>query len=119
MKWARDNVARYGGDPKRISLAGHSAGAYQAAMLSLDRQYLAAAGVDPAIVRAAALLADPDRFLPLDRDPRPRRTWRLAQPARDPADHFRRADAPPMLLMHGTADTIVRPYNSERLSREA
>src|SRR5687768_4052949 len=64
VKWARDNVARYGGDPGRISLAGHSAGAYQAAMLALDRRYLRAAGVDPAIVRAAALLAAPTDFYP-------------------------------------------------------
>ena len=116
VKWARDNVARYGGDPKRISLAGHSAGAYQAAMLSLDRQYLAAAGVDPAIIRAAALLATPTDFYPwtetrgrdaLGAWPNPRETQPIT---------FARQDAPPMLLMHGTADTIVRPYNSERMS---
>ena len=44
VKWARDNAARYGGDPNRITLAGHSAGSYIAAMLSLDRHYLRAAG---------------------------------------------------------------------------
>ena len=47
MRWARDNVARYGGDPGRITIAGHSAGAYIGAMLGLDRRYLAAAGVPP------------------------------------------------------------------------
>lgn len=116
VKWARDNVARYGGDPGRISLAGHSAGAYQAAMLALDRRYLRAAGVDPAIVRAAALLAAPTDFYPwtetrgrdaLGAWPNPRETQPIT---------FARADAPPMLLMHGTSDTVVRPYNSERLA---
>ena len=29
---------------------------------------------------------------------------------------FVRRDAPPMLLMHGTADTVVQPRNSERLA---
>ena len=116
VKWARDHVARYGGDPRRISLAGHSAGAYQAAMLSLDRHYLTDVGVDPKIVRAAALLATPTDFYPwteirgrdaLGAWPDPRETQPIT---------FARADAPPILLMHGTSDTIVRPYNSERLA---
>ncbi len=116
VKWVRDHVANYGGDPKRISLAGHSAGAYQASMLSLDPRYLRAAGVDPKIVRAAALLSGPADFYPFTeirgRDalgawPRPLETQPIT---------FARPDAPPMLLMHGTADTVVRPYNSQRLA---
>jgi len=116
VKWARDHVAQYGGDPERISLSGHSAGAYQAAMLALDPHYLRDAGVDPKIVRSAALLATPADFYPFTeirgRDalgawPRPLETQPIS---------FARADAPPILLMHGTADTVVRPYNSERLS---
>lgn len=116
VKWARDHVGDYGGDPKRISLAGHSAGAYEAAMLVLDRHYLRDVGVDPKIIRAAALLATPADFYPFTeqrgRDalgawPNPRETQPIT---------FARADAPPILLMHGTADTVVRPYNSEHLS---
>lgn len=116
VKWARDHVARYGGDPKRISLAGHSAGAYEAMMLALDGRYLAAAGVDPATIRAVASLAGPTDFYPwtetrgrdaLGAWPDPRETQPIS---------FARGDAPPMLLMHGTADTVVRPYNSERLA---
>ena len=108
--------ARFGGDPRRIDLSGHSAGSYIAAMLSLDRHYLADAAVDPAIIRAAALLSGPYDFYPFTeqrgRDalghwPRPRETQPIS---------FVRRDAPPMLLMHGTADTVVRPRNSERLA---
>jgi acetyl esterase/lipase len=36
VRWVRANAARFGGDPDRIVLAGHSAGAYNAAMLSFD-----------------------------------------------------------------------------------
>lgn len=116
VRWARDHVAQYGGDPRRITLAGHSAGAYNAAMLALDRHFLADAGVDPRTVRAAALLAGPYDFLPFTeqrgRDalgawPRPEET----QPI-----HFARADAPPLLLAAGTADTIVNPRNSEAMA---
>ena len=35
LSWVRDNIADHGGDPERIALMGHSAGAYNAAMLAL------------------------------------------------------------------------------------
>src|SRR5204862_3568289 len=65
VRWAADNAARFGGDPGRIVLAGHSAGAYNAAMLAFDGRYLAAAGVDPSHVKAMAGLSGPYDFLPL------------------------------------------------------
>ena len=52
LAWVRDNIADYGGDPRRIVLAGHSAGAYNAVMLGLDPRYLNAAGVDPKAIQA-------------------------------------------------------------------
>ena len=116
VRWTRDHIAEFGGDPGRINISGHSAGAYIGAMLSLDRHYLADAGVDPAVVRAAALLSGPYDFYPFTeqrgRDalghwPRPRETQPIT---------FVRPDAPPMLLMHGTADTVVQPRNSRRLA---
>ena len=116
VRWTRDHIAEFGGDPGRINISGHSAGAYIGAMLSLDRHYLADAGVDPAAVRAAALLSGPYDFYPFTeqrgRDalghwPRPRETQPIT---------FVRPDAPPMLLMHGTADTVVQPRNSRRLA---
>ena len=45
VAWVAGNVAHYGGDPGRITIAGHSAGAHIAALLALDRRYLDAEGV--------------------------------------------------------------------------
>jgi acetyl esterase/lipase len=42
---ARDHAIRAGGDPVRIFIAGHSAGAYLALLLALDGQYLRSAGM--------------------------------------------------------------------------
>jgi acetyl esterase/lipase len=64
VRWTRDNIRKYGGDPERITLAGHSAGAYNAAMLALDSRYLKSAGVDEETVRAIALLSGPYDFYP-------------------------------------------------------
>ncbi len=68
IAWVRDHIAAYGGDPRRIVLAGHSAGAYNAVMLGMDPRYLEAAGVDPKSIRAVAGLSGPYDFLPLDTD---------------------------------------------------
>ena len=116
VKWVRDNIGKYGGDPDRITIAGHSAGAYIGAMLTLDRRFLRKAGVDPDIVRAAALLSGPYDFHPFT-EPRGRNAFGAwPNPAETQPVNFARGDAPPILLAHGTADRVVLPYNSKRLA---
>ena len=66
IRWAQDHASEYGGDPKRIVLAGHSAGAYNAVMLGMDSEFVTAAGVDPTAIKAVAGLSGPYYFLPLD-----------------------------------------------------
>jgi arylformamidase len=43
--WVHDHVAEYGGDPKRLLVMGHSAGAQLAALICTDERYLKAEGV--------------------------------------------------------------------------
>ena len=113
VRWVRANAARYGGDPARIVLAGHSAGAYNAAMLALDPRWL---GADRRFVRGLIGLAGPYDFLPLD-GPVVRATFGAADdlPATQPVAHVA-ADAPPALLATGDADRTVRPRNSDVLA---
>ena len=115
LRWVADNAAAHGGDPMRILLAGHSAGAHIAALVALDAGYAASAGIAAGSIRGVAGLAGPYDFLPFDvpasiaafaHAPDPR----LTQPV-----HFARRDAPPLWLATGTADTVVRPYNSQAL----
>jgi acetyl esterase/lipase len=40
VAWACKNVEKYGGDPKRLFLGGHSAGGHLAALLVTDEKYL-------------------------------------------------------------------------------
>lgn len=89
VRWARDNAGRFGGDPNRLVLAGHSAGAYNAVELALDRAFLNAAGVDPKIVRGVAGLAGPYDFLPLDVDFHQEHLRPVPRPGGDPAGQSR------------------------------
>jgi len=114
-KWVRDHVASLGGNPGRIYLMGHSAGAQIAAMLALNPEYLGAAGMDRRAIAGLIGLSGPYDFLPLKSarlkeifgDPAPRRT--------QPID-FVDAGAPPALLLTGSADQTVNPGNSKRLA---
>jgi acetyl esterase/lipase len=115
IRFVRENAARRGGDPDRMALAGHSAGAWNAMMLALDPRWLRAAGVPAGGVRAVAGLAGPYDFLPFTSPaaiaamgdwPRPGET----QPIR-----FARPRAPMAFLATGTADATVSPGNSIRM----
>lgn len=46
VAWVQSHAGRFGGDPHRIVLMGHSAGAHMAAMLAINHEYLRRAGVD-------------------------------------------------------------------------
>jgi len=116
VRWASDNAARFGGDPGRIVLVGHSAGAYNAVMLGLDGRYLAAAGVDPKHIRALAGLSGPYDFLPLKGDITNRIFGQTADlPATQPLSYVAK-DSPPAFLATGDADTMVWPKNTVALA---
>ncbi|WP_293904426.1 alpha/beta hydrolase [Phenylobacterium sp.] len=117
VRWASDHAARFGGDPQRIVLVGHSAGAYNAAMLALDGRYLKAAGVDPHRVKALAGLSGPYDFLPLEGDITHRVFGDTPDlPATQPTAYVT-ATSPPAFLATGDADDMVWPKNTVALAR--
>jgi acetyl esterase/lipase len=110
-----DNIGSYGGDPNRVFLAGHSAGAYNAVMLASDPSYLRAEGLEPSSVNGVIGVAGPYDFLPLT-DPALITMFGGAQlPQTQP---IRAIDGrrPPMLLITGTEDKTVLPRNAERMA---
>lgn len=111
MRWTADQVAEFGGDASRIVLVGHSAGAYNTMMLALDARYLRDAGVDAARVRGVVGLAGPYDFLPFDVDATRNAFGQAPDTALTQPVNFARADAPPLLLLWGEADTTVGPRN--------
>jgi len=117
VAWTEKHIGDYGGDAGRIALAGHSAGAYNAVMIALDPQWLKAAGSDASHIRGVAALAGPYDFLPFEKGGRADVAMGDIRPAeRTQPIAFARADAPPLWLGHGTADTVVRVRNSQHLA---
>ncbi|MBE7198702.1 MAG: alpha/beta hydrolase [Parafilimonas terrae] len=116
IAWVRDNIAAYGGDPRRIVLAGHSAGAYNAVMLGLDPRYLTAAGVDPKVIRAVAGLSGPYDFLPLDTDTTIKVFGQAPNLAETQPGTFVGPLSPPAFLATGDADKTVKPRHTASLA---
>lgn len=113
VEWVRAHAAGFGGDPDAIVLMGHSAGAYNAAMLALDPRWL---GQSRAFVRSLIGLAGPYDFLPLKSFV----TREAFGSARDASGtqpiNFAGAGSPPALLLHGGRDRTVSPRNSRELA---
>ncbi len=117
LRWALDHVAQVGGDPARIFVMGHSAGAYNAVMLALDPRWLAAAKVPADTIKGAIGLAGPYDFYPFTSDSAKQAFATAPDPRVTQPINYVRADAPPLLLVTGDADTVVRPRNSLALAR--
>ena len=120
VAWVHAHVAEYGGDPAKLFLMGHSAGAYNAAMLAVDAQWLGKVGLDPGRdLRGFIGLSGPYAFLPFDETTGPVfGDWPDPQ-ATQPVDQIHAGASgrlPPMLLANGLSDTTVRPVNAVRLS---
>jgi acetyl esterase/lipase len=61
VRWVHDHVPGYGGDPKRLFVMGHSAGAQLAALICTDDRYLKAEGLSLDVVKGCVPV-DGDTF---------------------------------------------------------
>ena len=115
-QWVVKNIQKYGGNPQRVFVMGHSAGAHIAAMTSVDESLL-----DGETKRPCGLvgLAGPYDFLPI-RDDDVKRIYRTASDLKNtqPITFLNKGD-PPMLLLHGVDDEAVKPKNSTSMKAKA
>jgi acetyl esterase/lipase len=105
--WVKRNIRQHGGDPDRIVVIGHSAGAYLAMLLAADARYLAAHTLSPRDIKGVVPVSGffwvdgpgvaPDR--PKDIWGTDRKVWIESSPSR-----YVRADLPPVLLIDTDGD---------------
>jgi len=116
VAWAKANAHEYGADTSKMFLIGHSAGAYNAAMLSMDGRYLAAHGIHTSEITGFVGLSGPYDFLPLGEsyllEVFPEETRQETQPV-----DYVTADSPDTLLIHGGDDDLVVAENSKSMAR--
>jgi acetyl esterase/lipase len=119
--WTKKHIASYGGDPERVFLSGHSAGAYLAALMALDPSYLEAHGLKLSDVRGVVPISP---FLHVE-DPdvaprRPKTVW-----GTDPevwlqasVTPYVGAGKPPMLFIYADGDDAWRREQNQRLAAD-
>jgi acetyl esterase/lipase len=114
LAWVRRRAADFGGDPERIFLMGHSAGAHIASLLNFDERYVQAAGGDSSWIRGFIGLAGPYDFLPI-REDYVKAVFPTASESASQTINFIDGKEPPALLLHGLDDHVVWPSNSKSL----
>jgi acetyl esterase/lipase len=117
FRHVRGNARAFGGDPDRIFLCGHSAGAHIATMLGVNGDYLREADVDPVSPRGIIGIAGPYDFLPL-KDPVLIELFGGDNVPQTQPIHFVDGKRAPMLLAHGRDDTTVGAGNSKRMAQK-
>jgi acetyl esterase/lipase len=109
--WVKRNIRQHGGDPDRILVTGHSAGAYLAMLLAADARWLAAHKLSSRDIKGVAPVSGfywvdkpgvaPDRPKSVwGSDPK---VWVDASPSR-----YLRADLPPILILDTDGDEAWR-----------
>lgn len=118
LRWVRDNLTEAGGATPPVFLAGHSAGAHIAALLTVNASYLRKYDLSPQDICGVIGLAGPYTFDPL----RYRSTRAVFEglPNRDDARPVAQVKtaAPPFLLLHGAEDGTVSPRNTTEFAEK-
>lgn len=115
FRFVRARGAAFGGDPERVFLAGHSAGAYNAMLLAADRRYLN--DEERAAICGIIGIAGPYDFLPL-KDPALIDMFGGDSVAETQPIGYVDRKLCPMLLVHGSGDDTVHPRNVRRMAKK-
>lgn len=118
VAWTNQHIGKFGGDPEQLFIAGHSAGAHIAAMLSVNPLYLQQVGIESKQLRGMIGLAGPYDFLPLTSPTLKQIFGNPASQLQGQPINFVTTDHPPILLMVGDKDRTVLPRNSYRFAEK-
>ena len=124
--WVLENIAGFGGDPERVYLSGHSAGAHLSGLVSYDPRWLAETGHSTQEIRGWIGLSG---VYDTARHAAHRESLGLESPimtavmegpenfaAASPETYAPLATGPPAWLIHGDADDTVPVAESENMS---
>jgi acetyl esterase/lipase len=115
VAWVSKEIGKYGGDPKRIVIAGHSAGAYIAAMLAVNPTYLRAANVPDGTIKAALTFSGAYEFWNAKQEAHGGFIGKDIQEVMGAAEtatqtqpiNYITSNAPPFVIVHGNQDDLL------------
>jgi acetyl esterase/lipase len=117
LAWVSDHIFEFHGDPGRVHVVGHSAGAHIGALLAADPHYLTDEGKDRSMtIYDFVGLAGPYAFTPDEPDLEDM----FGPPEKYPSMQvitFIDGTQPPMLLLYGDKDAAVKYANLEKLEQ--
>ncbi|HEY0266323.1 MAG TPA: alpha/beta hydrolase [Rhizomicrobium sp.] len=116
LAWVHGHIARYGGDPGRVFVSGHSAGAYNAVMLASEPKFIAAHGGSLSWIRGVIGISGPYNFLPM-RDPIYVDMFHGTDNTDSMPVYHVDGPRPPMWLATGTGDDTVGQKNTDDMAR--
>jgi acetyl esterase/lipase len=120
VAWVQRHIASEGGDPNRIFLMGHSAGAHLVAMLHADRAYLDQAGFKRPADGASGIAGTIGIAGPYDFRPSPGGRFADILAAGGPRPYMPidliEGREGPLMLVHGEIDAVVGVINARRLA---
>jgi acetyl esterase/lipase len=120
VAWVKRHIGQDGGDPDKLFVIGHSAGAYLAALLVLDPRYLGVHNLSPDEIRGVVPVSG---FFYVDRPgvapDRPKDVWgtdATMWKAASPASYIN-PRVPPMLLLYADGDDDWRQKQQGEFAR--
>lgn len=117
LDWVVGNIADYGGDPARLFLMGHSAGAYNAVMLGLVGQRFGVPDLGGRL-KGVVGLSGPYDFYPFDVPQSIAAFSHVPEPEQTQPINLVNEATPPMCFVHGRKDVTCGPYHSERMAKK-
>jgi acetyl esterase/lipase len=114
VAWTIAHAPALGGDPRRVVVAGHSSGAWAAAMLGLDATWLDHAGSSPDALAGIVGLSGPYTVSALT-EPQDLQVFAGSDPGLQPINHAA-GRHPAVALLTGVADLDVRPSGTFALA---
>lgn len=121
IRWIKENISQYGGEPERIFLLGHSAGGHLAALVTLDETYLSQYQIESADLAGIIGLDSAAYHLPSLFEAEPENKylfeWAFGSDEQDwqkasPVNYIRKGlDIPPFLLLVAGGRSISTEVN--------
>jgi acetyl esterase/lipase len=116
VRHAMANADAYGADAQRLGLMGHSAGAYNAIMLTLAPNYLNLPANGPNPVKAVVGVAGPYDFYPFDVESSINAFGQWPKPEETQPVNYAHKTGTKFQLIYSTADKLVAPKSARNLA---